>query len=448
MSESSSLEPDCEQQPAAPEVLLEQEDRDAGPYLALLASTLAANGGGALSADLALDLVLNQIVEQARLASTASSAAIALVSGEELICRATTGPNAPGLGVRLSAHTGLSGACVETREPQRCDDTETDPRVDTAAYRSLEIRSILMVPILSGDQLLGLFQIFSPRANEFGDREVQTLQAFSLRIVNNVRYVAETQLDAQAAGEAPEPSAEAERLEEPEFESHVAPALAEIARAKPHRRDYWTSGLTGLVIALALVLGWMAGHAGRERVFGNAPSGVTQAVSPRASSAPESNSAPGQPAPAIAGVHERTDGAAAKLVAGSAKAEGISNAGLVVYENGKIIYRAVPAVGIPGSKSASLRTLPAETVSTLLIHRVEPQYPEGAQASGIDGDVSMRVVVDGDGVVRDVKVQNGDPQLAPSAVEAVRQWRFTPYQVNGSNEEFQAQVVVHFKLPQ
>ena len=59
----------------------------------------------------------------------------------------------------------------------------------------------------------------------------------------------------------------------------------------------------------------------------------------------------------------------------------------------------------------------------------------------------MQVIVDTAGAVREVKVESGDPQLAPSAVDAVRQWRFTPYQINGSNEEFQANIVVRFKLP-
>src|SRR2546430_8945880 len=62
-------------------------------HLAELAATLASHGGGTHSADLALDLMLNEIVEQARLATTATGAAIALVRGDEMVCRATTGAN-------------------------------------------------------------------------------------------------------------------------------------------------------------------------------------------------------------------------------------------------------------------------------------------------------------------------------------------------------------------
>jgi hypothetical protein len=75
-----------------------KDDPSAGLYLACLARTLAAHGGGTSSADLALELVLNGIVEQACVATTATGAAIALLCGGEMVCRATSGTNAPDLG--------------------------------------------------------------------------------------------------------------------------------------------------------------------------------------------------------------------------------------------------------------------------------------------------------------------------------------------------------------
>src|SRR5580700_2021752 len=157
-----------------------------GVALRELATALSAHGGGALSADLALDLVLNEIVEHARLATGATAAAIALVRGDEIVCRATTGANAPDLGVKLDVHSGLSGACVQSKKWQRCDDTETDSRVDAEVCRDLGVRSILVFPVVRDDELLGVFEIFSPRPNAFSDREIQTLEALSRSIVNNV----------------------------------------------------------------------------------------------------------------------------------------------------------------------------------------------------------------------------------------------------------------------
>ena len=101
-----------------------------------LTSALASGGGGASSKELALDLVLNQIVEQACLATGATGAAIALTRDGEMVCRATTGKNAPDLGVRLD-NAGFSAECLRVGTLQRCDDTETDPRVDSLACRLL-----------------------------------------------------------------------------------------------------------------------------------------------------------------------------------------------------------------------------------------------------------------------------------------------------------------------
>ena len=157
-----------------------------GVALRELATALSAHGGGALSADLALDLVLNEIVEHARLATGATAAAIALARGDDIVCRATTGANAPDLGVELNVHSGLSGACVQSKKWQRCDDTETDSRVDAEVCRDLGVRSILVFPVIRENELLGIFEIFSPRPNAFTDREIQTLEALSRSIVNNV----------------------------------------------------------------------------------------------------------------------------------------------------------------------------------------------------------------------------------------------------------------------
>src|SRR5579864_3997087 len=99
---------------------LASADPSLGPEsdLAELAAKFSAHSGGGLSkelsADLALEIVLNEIVEQACLATGATGAAIVLERDGEFVCRATAGSNAPELGVRLDTEAGLSGACVQT----------------------------------------------------------------------------------------------------------------------------------------------------------------------------------------------------------------------------------------------------------------------------------------------------------------------------------------------
>jgi len=148
-----------------------------------VARTLVANGGGPASFDLALDLVLNEVVEQARLSTGATGAAIALARGGEMECRATTGADAPELGARLETTLGLSGACLQTGKIQLCADTETDPLVNAEACRSLGVRSILILPLSDGEEPFGILEVFSPRPNAFGDRDINTLEVLARRVV-------------------------------------------------------------------------------------------------------------------------------------------------------------------------------------------------------------------------------------------------------------------------
>src|SRR5262249_45077001 len=75
-----------------------------------LTQLLGKHGAGSSSEDLALDLLLHEVVSQACSNTNAVGAAIALLRNGDFICRATSGKHAPDLGSHLSADTGLSGA--------------------------------------------------------------------------------------------------------------------------------------------------------------------------------------------------------------------------------------------------------------------------------------------------------------------------------------------------
>ena len=65
----------------------------------------------------------------------------------------------------------------------------------------------------------------------------------------------------------------------------------------------------------------------------------------------------------------------------------------------------------------------------------------------IEGAVELSATVSKNGDISTVKVLSGDPQLARAAVEAVKQWKYKPYLLNGEPVEIQTQVTVKFKLP-
>jgi TonB family protein len=68
----------------------------------------------------------------------------------------------------------------------------------------------------------------------------------------------------------------------------------------------------------------------------------------------------------------------------------------------------------------------AQTSARKVIQEVEPAYPAQSRDRGVGGTVGLKVTVQADGTVRDVQVEYGDPNLAESAVRAVKLWRYAP----------------------
>ena len=81
----------------------------------------------------------------------------------------------------------------------------------------------------------------------------------------------------------------------------------------------------------------------------------------------------------------------------------------------------------------------------LLIKRVQPKYPQAALAVHAQGAVQIEATINKEGNVTNLKVLSGDAVLAHAAVEAVRQWRYKPYYLDGAPVEIQTQITVNFK---
>src|SRR5450755_1373680 len=130
----------------------------------------------ALGSDLAA--ALQVIAERAQTLVRASGVAIALGESDPdfMVCRASSGLDAPPVGARLQVASGFSGECVKTGTTLHCDDTELDIRVDRENCRALGIRSILAVPIRSGHETVGILEVFSGQANTFSDTASVVLQ--------------------------------------------------------------------------------------------------------------------------------------------------------------------------------------------------------------------------------------------------------------------------------
>jgi TonB family protein len=406
--------------------------------------TLEAHGGGTGSFDLALDLVLNEVVEEARLATRASGAAIALARDGEMVCRATTGGNAPDLGVRLETTSGLSGACLQTGTIQQCSDTETDLRVNAEACRRLGVRSILVLPLGDGKDRFGILEVFSSWPNAFSDRDVNTLQALARRVVENKRGAeredavlpsVEEKSPAPAIQLSTSSESTSSEFSSSEYEPPWEPDGGGLIEKRSSRgSDVWTSILGVLVIMVAVVLGLALGW--REAIvrgLGAESQKRASASSANANRGTDSAGAPAKPAPAGDLAQAANGPVSVPKPASAAPAVQPPSGGLVVTQNGKVIYRSPEAAG--------------DVSASRLIHSVEPLYPPDAKAQHLEGLVTLDVQIGGEGAVHNIAVVEGNPVLADAAVQAVRQWRYRPYAVDGRPVEMLTRITIRFTLP-
>jgi GAF domain-containing protein len=136
-----------------------------------------------------LDAALQLLAARAQYITGANGAAIALrrVGKNDMLCRASTGSNAPELGALLSTEFGLSGESVRTRRPLRCDDAERDARVNREVCQQLGIASVVVMPVVNDDEVLGVFELFSGKAHAFGERDLSALQRLSEMVETAVK---------------------------------------------------------------------------------------------------------------------------------------------------------------------------------------------------------------------------------------------------------------------
>ena len=87
-----------------------------------------------------------------------------------------------------------------------------------------------------------------------------------------------------------------------------------------------------------------------------------------------------------------------------------------------------------------------KVMQVMIAKKVAPEYPADAKKDHVQGAVQLKVLIDKEGNVRDVQLINGHPALTQSAIDAVQQWKYKPYLLNGEPVEVETQVTVNFTL--
>jgi TonB family protein len=98
-----------------------------------------------------------------------------------------------------------------------------------------------------------------------------------------------------------------------------------------------------------------------------------------------------------------------------------------------------------GSRAGVPIKIPADVMDQLVIHKVEPVYPDAAREAKMQGIVVLDARIGLDGAVEDLRPLSGSDVLAPAAVDAVKWWRFQPYLVNGKPVEVETTIAVDFR---
>src|SRR5512146_2045839 len=168
---------------------------------------------------------LTQLARQARLATMASGAAIAVEHQHRIECIARSGESAPQLGSRPAANIGLAGECLRTALPQFCGDTETHPFVDRMHSRTFGLRSIVYVPVFRGVKPEGVVGVFADKPNHFTPHDVRVLQIMAREVTRTLKWELSPEVEPQpmeaprdavlAAPRVPEKVLEVEAVEPP-----------------------------------------------------------------------------------------------------------------------------------------------------------------------------------------------------------------------------------------
>jgi putative methionine-R-sulfoxide reductase with GAF domain len=164
-----------------------------------------------------LEAALQLLAERAQYITGASGAAIALIEDGEMICRASAGPSAPILGAEVQVKSSLTGESVRTRQVLRCDNTDTDSRVNRETCIAFNIKSVMVVPLLREQEVIGVFELLADRTSAFEDRDVTALERLAEMVQTSLEHaeaakralqeIAEKNERAEAQKKEPKPEA-------------------------------------------------------------------------------------------------------------------------------------------------------------------------------------------------------------------------------------------------
>ena len=452
--------------------------------------------------DWSLEAVLQQIAEAAQTITCADGAAIAMWRDDAVICQGRAGDMAPQLGSQLDTQSGISGQCLRTGWSLRCDDTNTDTRVNAEVCRTLGLRSLAVVPVGRRPAVSGVLEAFSGLPYAFRNNQLELLEELAELVLAAQRRAAETPApgisrrsssDMVPASRWVETSRQLRRQALKQAKTLLAavgkswrtPKAWRLPKRWVAAQGWLKQGHLVVGVAALALLGWLLFRGKGDH---SSQAAVDPATSNLTASRPASVSAPVTvEAEPVAAMHARNvkKVRSSKLIMASKTektpppdAEVVTHVQAPPHSDLAIVEKPIAVSATPKNQDADGENAPvlasASTGSEhalegvlsappplpqpllpvskgltegVLVRKIDPIYPPLARTMRLEGAVKLQATVAEDGTVRDVKVVSGPPMLAHAAQEAVTRWRYRPFLLNGKPVAMRTEIKVDFKLP-
>lgn len=123
--------------------------------------------------------IMDLVTQKTKLITNADGASVELIEKKELVYSAASGMAESFLGLRLDMEGSLSGECIEKRVPLISNDIEIDDRVNKAACRQIGLNSMIVMPLICMNDVVGVLKVLSAKANHFNDEDIKILELMS-----------------------------------------------------------------------------------------------------------------------------------------------------------------------------------------------------------------------------------------------------------------------------
>lgn len=126
-----------------------------------------------------LSSIMDLVTQRTQDITNADGASVELIENQELVYSAASGMAEKFLGLRLYIDNSLSGRSISARVPLMSDDIETDDRVNKEACRKIGLNSMIVVPLVYRDDVVGIVKVLSKKAGHFNEEDIKILELMS-----------------------------------------------------------------------------------------------------------------------------------------------------------------------------------------------------------------------------------------------------------------------------